>query len=229
MRNLALILSAVLLMAAADSPRKVDGTWKWSFTMADGNKVEPKVKLKQDGETLNGISSFRPGSAVAIEDGKIEDDQVSWIIVREQNGRRVTTRYKGKIRGDSIKGTIESDWTGEVRSYAWEARRLADTPDGKWKWETGFGNFRSDNTATLKLEGQKVTGKVKSRDREVDVKDGKFAAGEISFRVVRERDGNEFVSQYRGKLDGDTMEGTVETEFGGNPRTNTWIATRVDE
>src|SRR5262245_2155977 len=88
--------SGAFLLGAAEnseSPKesKLEGTWKWSFTMSDGGKVEPKVKLKQDGNTLTGTSSFRSGSAVSIQDGKIEGEQVSWAVIREQDGRKVTT------------------------------------------------------------------------------------------------------------------------------------------
>lgn len=225
---------ALFLLAAAENSEpakssKLDGTWKWSFTMPDGGKVEPKAKLKAEGDSLSGTSSFRTGFAAPIQDGKVAGDDISWTVVREQSGRKVTTHYKGKLHGDTIKGTIQSDWNGDARSYPWEAKRMSDTPEGNWRWEIGFGNFRSENTARLKIEGQKLTGKVKSRDRETDIKDGKFKSGELSFTVVRERDGNEIVSYYRGKLDGDTIEGTVETEFGGNPRTNAWVATRTGD
>ena len=67
------------------------------------------------------------------------------------------------------------------------------------------------------------------RTTEVDIKDGKYEKGEISFDVVRERDGVETVTTYRGKLDGDTIVGETEFDFGGETRTREWIATRADD
>jgi hypothetical protein len=215
--------------AESNATAKLDGSWKWTFTMPDGSKIEPRAKLKRDGDTLTGTSRFRSGATVPIQDGKIDGDTVSWNVVREHDGRKVTTRYEGKLTGDAIKGTVSSDWAGETRSYPWEATRTSETPEGDWKWDVAFGEFRSSNTAKLKLEGKKLTGKVKSRDREYDIKDGKFESGQISFTVKRDRDGNDIVTTYRGKLDGDTIRGEMETAFGtGEPRASEWLATRVD-
>jgi len=46
--------------------------------------------------------------------------------------------------------------------------------------------------------------------------------------VVRERDGVETVTVYSGKLDGDTIRGETEFEFGNEVRKREWIATRED-
>jgi hypothetical protein len=232
--SLCFLLFVVLSAGAAetnDEP-KLDGLWKWSLTMPDGTKADPKAKLKREGDTLSGTSIPRPGMAVPITDGKIDGDKVSWTILREAAGRKVTTRYEGRVKGDTIKGAIHSDWAGETRRYDWSAKRAPDTPEGTWKWETSFGNFRSESTVKLELDGKdkdKLKGKAKLRSTEVDIKNGKFKNGEVSFDVIRERDGVETVSTYRGKLDGDTIKGESEFDFGGEIRKRDWLATREDE
>jgi hypothetical protein len=215
--------------ADTNSTPKLDGVWKWSFTMPDGTKAEPKVRLKQEGEALTGNSIPRANMAIPISDAKVEGEKVSWSVTREAGGRKVTTRYEGKVEGETIKGTIMSDWAGETRRYEWLAKRAPNTPAGNWKWETVFGTARFESTLKLELDGKdKLKGKAKLRTTEVDIKEGKYKDGEISFEVVRERDGVETVTLYRGKLDGDTIRGESEFEFGGQVRTREWIATRVD-
>jgi hypothetical protein len=147
--------TAPFTLGAADSPTdaskssplatlstgpKAEGTWKWNFTMPDGTKSSPRAKLKRDGNKLTGTSVINPGTEVAISDGRVEGDQISWAVIREHGGRKVTTRYAGKLTGEQLKVTIESDWTGEKRSYPWEAKRASDSPAGLWKWEFNFGN-----------------------------------------------------------------------------------------
>lgn len=224
-----LCLSALSAFAQDSSDDlRIDGLWKWSFAMHDGYKVEPRVTLKRDGDALSGTARFRSAPAIPIHDGKVDGNVVSWSVVREHNGRKVTTRYEGKLKGDTIKGTISSDWAGENKTYPWEAKRTQETPEGEWKWDLAFGEFRSNYSADLKLDGRKVSGKVKSRDREYDVKQGRWQSGELTFTVERERDGVEIISKYRGKIEGDAIKGTIETSFGSaEPRSADWLATRT--
>jgi hypothetical protein len=234
MRTISLFLfAAALAVRGADSAEpKIEGTWKWTFNMPDGTRAEPKARIKREAGLLAGTSIPRPGMSIPISDLKVEGEKISWAVVRDTNGRKVTTRYSGQLRNDTIKGTIESDWSGQSQTYDWSAKRAPDTPEGTWKWETAFGQFRSESTVKLELDGKnkdKLKGKAKLRTTEVDIKDGKYEKGEISFDVVRERDGVETVTSYRGKLDGDTIVGETEFDFGGETRTREWIATRADD
>jgi hypothetical protein len=137
-----LLLVTFALLAEEPAPPaapKLEGTWKWTFPMPDGTKAQPKVKLKRDGDILTGKAMVNPGSEIAIQEGRIDGDQVSWSVIREQAGKKVTTRYAGKFAGETIQGTIESDWAGESRTYPWTAKRVSDSPTGTWKWEFTFG------------------------------------------------------------------------------------------
>ena len=46
-------------------------------------------------------------------------------MTREFNGNKFTTKYAGKISGDTIKGKAESERDGQARSRDWEAKREA--------------------------------------------------------------------------------------------------------
>jgi hypothetical protein len=103
--------------------RAVTGTWKSSFKRQDGSSMDSTLTLKQDGQKLTGSNEFN-GSESEIQDGKVQGEEVSFNIFRERDGRKVTSKYHGKIQPDnSIKGQIESDWTGEVRKLEWEAKK----------------------------------------------------------------------------------------------------------
>lgn len=227
----------------ADSaqPRSpVDGTWKWTFTMPDGTKAEPRAKLKLDGDKLTGTSSLRAGNEAAITNGTINGDQVSWSVVREHDGRKVITRYQGTLAGDTLTGTIESDWAGEARRYEWKAKRPPFTPTGTWRMSFsaggggrgfgaggrgGTGGGGGDSKLVMKQDGEKVTGKMTFFGRDSDLVNGKWVNGELSFDTVRERDGNKSVTKYWGKLDGDKIVGEVDSEFFG---VRPWEVTRED-
>lgn len=102
-------------------------------------------------------------------------------------------------------------------------------PTGTWKWTTEFNGQKRENTLKLKLEGEKLTGALIGRNnQETAIEDGKYKEGELSFKVIRERQGQKITSKYAGKLTGDTIKGKIETD-GGQNRSRDWEATRVKD
>ena len=108
-----------------------------------------------------------------------------------------------------------------ITAQAAEAKK-AD-PSGTWVWSMparGGGPDRT-NTLTLKLEGEKLTGKLTTPGRgggpnvEADITDGKVNGDEISFTVTREFNDNKIVSKYTGKLAGENIKGKVQVERNG--------------
>jgi hypothetical protein len=55
----------------------------------------------------------------------VKDAEISFAVTREWNGNKMTAKYSGKIEGDTIKGKIETERDGNVRSREWEAKREA--------------------------------------------------------------------------------------------------------
>lgn len=115
----ALLLSAVGNLAhAADAT----GTWKWKVTGQNDREIELTLALKQDGEKLSGtITRGSAGRNVEIAKGAIKSDEVTFETTIERNGDTVTNKYKGKLEGDTIKGTIEGGRQNRTRE--WVAQR----------------------------------------------------------------------------------------------------------
>ena len=104
---------------------------------------------------------------------------------------------------------------------------------GVWSWvfKGRQGGPDRKYTAKLKVEGDKLTGKVSSpnRDgemRETEIKDGKVKGDEISFSTSREMNGNTITTKYTGKVSGDTIKGQMEFERNGEPVKRDWEAKR---
>jgi hypothetical protein len=116
------IVLAIVAMAgiarADDSPT---GTWKWT-QMFGNNSREVTMKLKQDGDKVTGTISGR-NADTEISDGSYKDGTVSFSVVREVNGNKITTKYNGKVSGDTIKGKVEGERNGQAFSRDWEAKR----------------------------------------------------------------------------------------------------------
>ena len=116
------------LAKAADDKADVSGTWTWSVPGRQGGPDRKfTAKLKVEGDKVSGKVSApgRNGETREneIQDGKIKGDEISFATTREMNGNTITTKYSGKVTGDTIKGTIEFERNGEPVKRDWEAKK----------------------------------------------------------------------------------------------------------
>jgi hypothetical protein len=109
------------LVRAEDEPNPT-GTWKWSATWG-GQTRELTLKLKLEGDKLTGCRVGRDGKETPIADATYKDGEFSFTYTREREGRKMTSKYTGKVSGDTIKGKIEFTREGQTRSRDWEAKR----------------------------------------------------------------------------------------------------------
>ncbi len=98
------------------------GTWKWSVTFNDQSR-DVTLKLKLEGDKLTGTMPGRNNEETKIENGTFKDGEVSFSVTREGKGQKMTSKYKGKVDGDTIKGKIERERDGKAKSSDWEAKR----------------------------------------------------------------------------------------------------------
>jgi hypothetical protein len=130
-----LAVAAVFLLAgwvatvqAQDKPNPV-GTWKWTITRGD-RSIEQTLKLKLEGDKLTGVLAS-PGRnnevrETAISEAKYKDGELTFAVTREFNNQKRTTKYMGKISGDTIKGKTEQERDGQTQSADWEAKRAKE-------------------------------------------------------------------------------------------------------
>jgi len=103
---------------------------------------------------------------------------------------------------------------------------------GKWTFEQQGRNGSQTVTMDLKADGSTLTGTVTGGGRggaqPAQISDGKIDGNTITFKVVREYNGNQVVTSYKGTVEGDTMKLDVTRpgRGGGEPQTNTVTAKR---
>ncbi len=107
--------------------------------------------------------------------------------------------------------------------------RAAENPTGNWKWEVKVNDQSIDIALKLKLDDDKLTGSINSPLGETAIQDGKYKDGDLSFTVLRERDGQKMTFKYTGKLSGDTIKGKTEIERNGETSSRDWEAKRAKE
>ena len=115
------VVATATVAQAADNPT---GTWKWEMKFKDQTH-EVTLKLKLEGDKLTGAMSGRNGD-IAIEDGQFKDGDVSFSITRERDGKKMTSKFSGKLSGDTIKGKTEFERNGQSQSRDWEATRAKE-------------------------------------------------------------------------------------------------------
>jgi hypothetical protein len=119
-----LVVGLVGLVGVARADDKPDptGTWKWTV-MRQGQSREVTLKLKLEGDKLTGAMVGRNNQETPIEDATFKDGKVTFKVVRERNGEKFTTKYTGKLSGDTIKGKTEFKRGDDTQSRDWEAKR----------------------------------------------------------------------------------------------------------
>ena len=107
--------SLALATMAQAQDKKADPTGTWMWTQAGRNGGPDRTNtlvLKVEGEKLTGTLNQpgrRGGAATEtkIDNGKVSGDEISFEITRDFNGNTFTTKYSGKISGDTIKGKVQ--------------------------------------------------------------------------------------------------------------------------
>jgi hypothetical protein len=206
------------------------GIWKWTLAGQNGDTI---LNLKQDGEKLTGSYTNQFG-AKDISDGKLKDGDITFKVIREFNGQAFAIKYSGKLSGDKITGKCEFDVNGQTRALDWNAKRdavkaaAAAAASGNWNTALilGDGN-RIEGILKLKQDGEKLTGALVRNENESRIEDGKIAGDEITFRVIRDRDGRKVTAKYKGKITGDTIKGKVESDWSGDWQTLDWEGARA--
>ena len=120
-------LAMGFLTAIAVAADKADpnGNWKWTFKTPDGQEIAISMTLKLDGDKLTGKVMHEQGS-FDISDGTFTDDEVAFNVVAEQDGTKLTAKFKGKVEADSITGKINLELGDENMSFDWNATREAN-------------------------------------------------------------------------------------------------------
>jgi hypothetical protein len=213
---------------AGSASARIEGTWTWDFTMPDGLMVSPKVTLQLDGEKLRGVAGFRPGTETAITEGRVNDGQISFEVVRDRDGRQIVTKYSGRVGGGTIRGKIESNWSGEWQTYDWLATKPVIPPNSVWNSLVPLpGNQKQRWKMRFRQQNDRLLGEITtSSGQKLDVMNGKVEGEEVSFDVERRRPNETNYFTYRGSVSGDRIEGSVLATVKGETQTLQWTAGR---
>ena len=178
-------------------PTNISGIWKGQAEFRDGQKVELTYDLKQEGDKLTGTIES-PRGKIDISDAKLTTDGFTFVTKRDT--------------GDTKHEVILSDGKLKVKAHSsigdreYTLSRVAKIA-GPWVaiFKDDAGNDLPLNF-DLKVDGDKLTGIVKSGQGDGELKNGKVNGDEISFDV----DFNGNTITHKGKLVGDEIKLKVD-------------------
>ncbi|MCP5527137.1 MAG: hypothetical protein H7A47_10075 [Verrucomicrobiales bacterium] len=110
----------------------------------------------------------------------------------------------------------------------------ADAPSkpdvtGTWVWTMeGRDGQTRERSITLKQEGTKLTGSMPGRQegQSTPISEGRVEGDQVMFKVVRETQRGNFTSEYKGKIDGETIKGAMSATMGDRTLEREWVVKR---
>ena len=107
MKTKTLLIATVVVLALVVSAWAADVTGKW-VAQIEGRQgtTETTFNFKVDGTILTGTMASQRGED-EISEGKVEGDEISFVVVRSFGENEIKLLYKGKVAGDEITFTRE--------------------------------------------------------------------------------------------------------------------------
>lgn len=214
---------------AAPKPASVAGTWTW-MAQGFGGEREVSATFKQEGPTISGTYDGGFGET-AIESGKVEGDAVAFEIVRRFGDNEYVTSFSGKVSGDTIKGSIESEGRDGPQTNEWMAYKAPEIdPTGLWKWSVtrGGGGQARDQWVKLDYDKGTLSGVYRSSRSRAPISEAKLDGKDLSFVVERGGfRGRDRKTVYKGTLSAEGIKGTIVSQGRNGERETEWTATRV--
>jgi len=96
--TIAFALVALTVAMAADAT----GKWTAAVPGRGGQTQDTTFNLKAAGDKLTGTMTGMGGAEVAIADGKVSGDDISFSVSMKMGDNDVKFLYKGTVKGDEI-------------------------------------------------------------------------------------------------------------------------------
>jgi len=231
-------LAAVVVSSfAAPTTTSPAGHWHWSGIGAGGVPAEVDCELTYENAVLAGTAKIGDTS-VAISDASFKNGVAAFSVVRmvHDGAVRFEEKYSGRLDGDTLAGTYERPTAppGGPVTTPWKAQRAAASPAGAtsgalWTWTANGPQGPIEVQGRFEMKDGMVNGVIIARGSEKAIEPGTIKDGKIEFIIIREMQGEKLQVKYSGKLEGDTITGTIDRPLPDSDERQVveWKATRV--
>ncbi len=113
--NIRMLAPVLLLAASAAFAADVDGKWSGSLDTPNG-PVQVSFLFKADGTTLTGTTTGPDGNSIALKNGKVDGDKISFSFDVSFGADPTTFNYTGVVNGNELK--LHTDFMGQAIDYS---------------------------------------------------------------------------------------------------------------
>jgi len=98
---------------------------------------------------------------------------------------------------------------------------------GTWNWSLHASTGEWQNQLFIDQEFQDVRGKVSLQGWQIRIREPRLKGDLLSFRVRYNIEGENVAMQFKGRVNNDTIKGSVEIQGGPWSGTKEWTANRI--
>ena len=109
-----ILASLLVLMASPAFASDVDGKWTGSLDTPNG-PVQVSFQFTTDGSTLTGTTTGPEGNSVALKNGKVDGEKISFAFDVSFGADPITFNYTGVVNGKELK--LHTDFMGQPIDY----------------------------------------------------------------------------------------------------------------
>lgn len=154
---------------------------------------------------------LRPGTRVLSHEFGMED----WKPDRTSKVRNVKIYYQPNF--PEVKDTYIYSWV------------IPANVAGDWQWALSGPGGTRNYRMHLGQKFQEFTGRVNAGGQESPVKNARLVGGRLSFNVKERIDGVNAAMKFDGRVEGHSVQGSVEIQGGPFAGKHPWIARRLQE
>ena len=194
-------------------PAGVAGTWQWTLPGAKGEQA-CQLRLRQRFQAVSGAVKV-DGQELPVADATLTGDRLTFGIVREAQGEKSRMSFSGRIVGNTLNGSVESQGGPAAGKRDWTANRDRVNLVGAWRWTQG------EKPATLRIRRQdgRFYATLATDERQTPV--AQFYAWGAGIYFICEAGARQ---TYEGVVEGDRIVGAVNSDGG---TAQDWTAQRA--
>jgi hypothetical protein len=183
------------------------GHWDINFTVGDRDISARLIVTQKPDGTLEGKWNEEMGEHV-ISNVKFQDGKLTFTRNSKVNDFEFETTYEGVVKGDELIGMLKG---GEMGQWQANGKRFGIALIGEWEltvtsdWGTRPGMMR--------ILGD-LTGRYEFFGGEIPMKGLKLEGNQVTFYIEFGPSDQTFKMEFKGKLDGKTLKGQMESDRG---------------